>query len=162
MKARASVPLTNRQPTGSSWRPTSPATTPPDGPNFAPRAVDLGVRAIISVSLSVDPERRSSLNLYSATAGSFDEEAQLTAGLFGLQAAGLLFGADQVAGLDRALQSRDVIGQAKGILMERYDVNNDDAFQLLVGASQNTNTKLIEVARSLAGEKGRRIADTAH
>ena len=129
-------------------------------PEFAPRAVDLGVRAVLSVSLSVNSGRRSSLNLYSATAGSFDGDAQLTAGLFGLQAAGLLFGSDQIAGLDQALQSRDVIGQAKGILMERYDVSDDDAFQMLVATSQDTNTKLIEVARSLAGSKGRQTADS--
>ena len=129
-------------------------------PSFAPRAVELGVRAILSVSLSVDSGRRSSLNLYAGTAGSFDDDAQLTAGLFGLQAAGLLFGADQVSGLDRALQSRDVIGQAKGIFRERFDVTDDDAFRMLVNASQDTNLKLIEVARHLAGEKGRQADNT--
>jgi hypothetical protein len=128
-------------------------------PNFSPRAVELGVRAILSVSLSVDSGRRSSLNLYSGTAGSFDEDAQLTAGLFGLQAAGLLFGADHIAGLDRALQSRDVIGQAKGILMERFDLTDDDAFRMLVSASQDSNIKLIEVARFLIAERGRRTPD---
>lgn len=130
-------------------------------PNFAPPAVELGVRAILSVSLSVDSGRRSSLNLYSATAGSFDEDAQLTAGLFGLQAAGLLFGADQIAGLDRALGSRDIIGQGKGILMERFDLTNHGAFEMLVSASQDTNIKLIDVARFLVGQKGQRTAGVA-
>jgi hypothetical protein len=130
-------------------------------PTFAPRAVEMGVRSILSVSLSVDPGRRSSLNFYSATPGVFDDHAQLTAGLFALQAAGLLFGTEHVAGLDRALQTRDLIGQAKGILMERYDITDDEAFQMLVTSSQEANTKLIEIARSLVGERGRPLAEAA-
>jgi AmiR/NasT family two-component response regulator len=47
------------------------------------------------------------------------------------------------------LASRDVIGQAKGMLMERCKVTGDMAFALLVKASQETNRKLTEVARQL-------------
>jgi hypothetical protein len=51
--------------------------------------------------------------------------------------------------LERALQSRDLIGQAKGIIMHARRVTADDAFALLVRRSQETNTKLVEVAESV-------------
>lgn len=56
-------------------------------PLFAPRAVEVGIRSIMSILLSVSRGSRSSLNLYSAKPNVFDESACLTAGLFGLQAA---------------------------------------------------------------------------
>jgi AmiR/NasT family two-component response regulator len=57
--------------------------------------------------------------------------------------------------MSRALDTRDVIGQAKGILMERFGVEGDQAFQMLVRTSQDTNTKLAAVARWLTTSAGR-------
>jgi hypothetical protein len=128
-------------------------------PNFAPRAVELGVRSTLSVSLSVSRGWRSSLNFYSECPAVFDEHACLTAGLFGLQAATLLYGAERAQGLNQALQTRDVIGQAKGILMERFDLTDEAAFQMLVSSSQDTNIKLHDVASWLVNSRGQR--DTA-
>ena len=86
----------------------------------------------------------------------FDSEARLLAGLFGVQAAMLLHGSEQAAHLGRAVDSRDVIGQAKGVLMERFGVDETEAFQMLVESSQSTNLKLIDVARWLLSEVARR------
>ena len=55
-------------------------------------------------------------------------------------------GADRVEHLERALVRRDVIGQAKGLLMQRYDVDAEEAFARLRRASQHTNTKLYDIA----------------
>ncbi len=57
---------------------------------------------------------------------------------------------DRVEQLTQAVESRDVIGQAKGILMERYQLTADQAFTLLVAASSQSNTKLVSVAAGLA------------
>ena len=57
----------------------------------------------------------------------------------------------QVEGLKRALHNRDVIGQAKGILIAHYGISADDAFTLLVQFSQHTNTKLAEIAPAFVG-----------
>jgi len=78
--------------------------------------------------------------------GAFDTAAQATAGLFAAQAAIALYGARHAEGLGQALKTRDVIGQAKGILMERFGVDPDEAFQMLVHSSQDTNLKLTAVA----------------
>ena len=80
---------------------------------------------------------------------ALDESARTTGGLFGLQAALLLYGVNHARHLGQALASRDLIGQAKGILMERFRVTSEQAFRMLVSSSQNTNIKLVEVARWL-------------
>jgi hypothetical protein len=121
-------------------------------PNFAPRAVEAGYRALMSTQLSTDGGIRAALNLYSAAPDAFDANARTMAGLFGVQAALLLYGADQAGQLQRAVDSRDVIGQAKGILMERFKVDDEAAFQMLVQSSQHTNMKLTAVAEWLTND----------
>jgi AmiR/NasT family two-component response regulator len=56
---------------------------------------------------------------------------------------------EKVGQLTQAVQSRDVIGQAKGILMERYRLTSEQAFELLVATSTASNSKLIAVAAHL-------------
>ncbi|WP_433783941.1 GAF and ANTAR domain-containing protein [Actinomycetospora sp. CA-101289] len=124
-------------------------------PRFAPRAVDAGYRALLSTQLSTNGSPRAALNLYSADANPFDEQSRTMAGLFGVQASLLLYGSDQAAHLQRAVDSRDLIGQAKGILMERFTIGDDAAFQMLVRTSQDTNVKLTAVAEWLTNEKSR-------
>jgi AmiR/NasT family two-component response regulator len=60
----------------------------------------------------------------------------------------------KIVNLQRAVDSRDVIGQAKGILMARRGINADDAFELLRRTSQELNTKLVEIARTLTIRHG--------
>jgi hypothetical protein len=124
-------------------------TQPPDAerwPRFAPQAVAHGYQSLLSTQLSTNGGTRAALNLYSHAANTFDETARSTAGLFGLQAALLLYGANHARHLGQALESRDLIGQAKGILMERFRVTSEQAFRMLVSSSQHTNIKLVEVA----------------
>jgi hypothetical protein len=125
-------------------------------PRFAPHAVEAGFLSLMSTQLSADGGLRAALNLYSATAHSFDEHARVLAGLFGIQASLLLYGADTAHHLQKAVDSRDQIGQAKGILMERFSLDDEAAFQMLVKSSQDTNMKLTDVARWLTSEVGRR------
>jgi hypothetical protein len=112
----------------------------------------------MSTQLSTNGGTRAALNLYSHTPGAFDDSARTIAGLFGVQAGLLLYGANHAAQMSRALDTRDVIGQAKGILMERFGVEGDQAFQMLVRTSQDTNIKLAAVARWLTTSAGRQQA----
>ncbi len=57
---------------------------------------------------------------------------------------------DKIAGLEEALLSRDVIGQAKGILMERLHMTAEQAFEELRTASQRQNRKVRDIAAELA------------
>ncbi len=128
-------------------------------PRFAKAAVDAGYRSMCSTQLSTDHVGyRAALNLYSPTPAAFTTEAQLVAALFGAQAAVLLYGSETAAHLTRAIDSRDVIGRAKGVLIERFGVDDSEAFQMLVKSSQDTNLKLVNVATWLAQdavERGR-------
>ncbi|GAC69947.1 ANTAR domain-containing protein [Gordonia soli] len=79
--------------------------------------------------------------------------------LFGIvanQTAPTVQAAVEMAQMRRALNTRDLIGQAKGMLMERYDVDADEAFALVTRLSQESNTKVAEVARLIveAGPQG--------
>ena len=116
-------------------------------PLFAPRVVGAGYRAMASVSLSTEQGARAALNLYAHDPDSLDAHSCHVAELFAIQAAVLLFGANRAVQLQRAVDTRDVIGQAKGILMERFVLDDTSAFALLAESSQNTNMKLVDVAR---------------
>ena len=118
-------------------------------PRFAPRAVGAGYQGLMSTQLSTGDGVRGALNLYSRTPDAFDEHCRTLAGLFGVQAALLLYGTNQAMHLQKAVDSRDLIGQAKGILMQRFSVDDETAFQMLVSSSQDTNMKLTTVARWL-------------
>src|SRR4051794_18480367 len=90
--------------------------------------------------------------LHSTTTAAFDEESEQVALLFATHAAIAMAGAQQQQQLRDAIEFRDLIGQAKGILMERFTITADQAFQLLIQASQASNIKLRDVARQLAEE----------
>jgi ANTAR domain/GAF domain len=121
-------------------------------PRFAPLAVEAGFRALMSTQLTADRSMRAALNLYSQRSGAFDGHSRRLAGLFSSQAALLLYGSEELGHMQRAVDSRDLIGQAKGILMERHRIGDDAAFQMLVRASQDTNLKLTAVATWLTTE----------
>jgi GAF domain-containing protein len=122
-------------------------------PEFTEAAEKAGVRSILAVPLAVNDRPVGALNLYSQTADSFDEEEREQAVEFSQQAAVACANSDVywrthklTENLREALESRDVIGQAKGILMTRRGCTADDAFELLRRASQHRNTKLREIA----------------
>jgi GAF domain-containing protein len=125
-------------------------------PAFARAAAAVGVTSSYSVPMTVDHQTVGALNLYSRT-GPFQEADRGIAGQLARQAAVTLANVrayavsqELVSQLDEALRSRDVIGQAKGILMERHKINADEAFQVLVRASQRGHLKLREVAQRVA------------
>ena len=119
-------------------------------PDFASRAADLGVGSMLCFQLFVEGERLGALNLYSRSVGAFDSESQDIGLVFASHAAIALAGAEHEQNLRAALTSRDVIGQAKGILMERYKLTADQAFGVLARASQELNRKLGDIARELS------------
>jgi hypothetical protein len=121
-------------------------------PRFAPEAVEAGYRGLMSTTLSTDG-LRAALNLYAAAPDAFSEHCRTMAGLFGIQASLLLYGTSHAVHLKKAVDSRDLIGQAKGILMERFTVDAEAAFQMLVKSSQDTNMKLTKVAQWLTTDR---------
>jgi AmiR/NasT family two-component response regulator len=104
----------------------------------------------MAVRLSVgDQATLGGLNLYSTVRDDIAPEAQELATSFATHAAIALHQAREIANLHDALESRKVIGQAIGIVMERYQLNEDRAFAFLVRASSYGNVKLRDVAQEL-------------
>src|SRR4051794_35234739 len=114
------------------------------------------VRAVLSVPLVAAGAGIGAIKVYSDQASAYDARAEHLLELFARQAAVLLANAQTLADarevnvqLTDALRSRDIIGQAKGILLAQGAVDDQSAFAMLVQASQRANTKLHDVARRL-------------
>lgn len=116
-------------------------------PRFARAALDRGVRRMLSFQLFVIDDNLGALNLFGDHSEAFDEESRLIGGVLAQHASIAMVGAAAEAQFDIALASRDVIGQAKGLLMHREHLTGLQAFALLLKTSQNANIKLVEIAR---------------
>lgn len=129
-------------------------------PDFTREAAALGVGSVLCVPLWFDDRRLGALSLYSAQRHAFTDADEHITTLFGTLAALALAGAQRQDQMLSALANRDVIGQAKGILMERHRITSDDAFKRLTHASQTQNRKLVEIAARLV-ETGELLGDAS-
>jgi len=106
----------------------------------------LGLRSALSLRLETRTRRYGSLNLYSERVDAFDADDLAVATIFVQHAAVAIANAHNEAGLQVAIDARKLIGQAQGILMERFDIDADRAFEFLRRQSQAHNVKLRHVA----------------
>lgn len=118
-------------------------------PRFVPPALELGLRSQLGLRLYVEHDRMGGLNLYSTDEDEIDPDVQHLAELFAAHAALAMGYVRQTEHLNRALASRARIGQAMGILMERYSLDEDQAFGYLRRISSDNNVKLRDVADGL-------------
>lgn len=123
-------------------------------PSFGPAAARAGIRSALAVRLSDQPV--SALNLYAHMPDAFGATDRAKAILFATLAGAALDAAEVRAGdesrlsnLHEALLTRELIGQAQGILIEREHITGDKAFDVLRRASQHLNVKVREIARTL-------------
>jgi GAF domain-containing protein len=124
----------------------------PRWPGFAPQAHARGIRSQIGLRLWVDDQNLGGLNLYSTSTDTIDPDVEYAAEIFAVNAALALGRARQVDELSKAMASRRVIGQAVGVVMERYHLDEQHAFGYLTRVSQHTNRKLRDVAQGLVDE----------
>ena len=123
-------------------------------PRYVPGAVALGVQSQLAVKLYLDEEGTlGGINFYSTLSEEVDPDAEGQAELFATHAAIALGNARERQNLNEALLSRAVIGQAIGIVMERYEMNEDRAFAFLLRASSHSNTKLRDVAQAVVDDR---------
>jgi GAF domain-containing protein len=120
-------------------------------PSWAPRVVaELGARSMMCIQLFTDTHTVGAMNMYARKPHAFDgvddrAEAQALAAHIAVA----LAAAQEIEHLNTALVSRTLIGQAEGILMERFGIDGDRAFEVLRRVSSRTNTKLHQVASEL-------------
>jgi GAF domain-containing protein len=110
---------------------------------------ELNIRAVLSIRLNTPSARIGALNLYSFRPGGFDADDDAVAHLLAPHASVALAATRTEANLWQAIDARKLIGQAQGILMERFDLDADQAFAVLRRYSQDHNVKLREVAQRL-------------
>jgi AmiR/NasT family two-component response regulator len=99
------------------------------------------------------------LNLYSRRSYAFDADTRRAAWLFATHAAFAMGRTRQVQELEelhQALVTRKVIGQAIGIIMQRYELDEDRAFEFLIRVSRSSNTKLREVAYEITEKQNKK------
>jgi GAF domain-containing protein len=122
-------------------------------PRYVPEVARLGLRSQMAVKLGLDDNGTlGGINLYSTVRDDIDPDAESIAELFAIHAASALGSAVRIDQLNQAMHTRKVIGQAIGILMERYDLSEERAFRFLVRASQSGNVKVRDIAQRLVDE----------
>jgi GAF domain-containing protein len=126
----------------------------PRWPRFCSGAVDHGVRSVLSIRLAVEDATVGVLSLFSDRPEAFDESSEIAAELFATHAAMALGGIRREQQLNLAIRHRDVIGQAKGVLMAQHGLDEETAFATLVKYSQQTHVKLYDVAVKLLESLG--------
>ena len=118
-------------------------------PRFVPLAVEAGLKAQMALQLYAEESTLGGLNLYSTQQAAIDPDALHAAELFATHAALALGHARRESQLNEALESRTVLGQATGIVMERYRISSERAFQFIVRASSTSNIKARDVAAEI-------------
>ncbi|HKX16345.1 MAG TPA: GAF and ANTAR domain-containing protein [Propionibacteriaceae bacterium] len=118
-------------------------------PHFAAGMRDLHLGSALAIPLWTSQSTLGVVNLYAGSPRWFDRDALAVAEVLGRHASIALSSASQEESLCQAIDARTLIGRAQGILMERFALDDKAAFEVLRRYSQNTNTKLNEVARNL-------------
>lgn len=122
----------------------------PRWPVWGPRmAEEIGVGSSVSYRLFTTKDTLGALNLYSRKVNGFDSDDVYNGLALAAHIAVALAGAHNAEHLEKAIVNRTVIGQAEGILMERFDLSAFQAFSVLTRVSQNRNVKLNRVAEEL-------------
>jgi hypothetical protein len=150
----------NPGPGFAAWPVRGRADSP--WPGFTRAARRMGVEAVLSLSLlptPVPPRLSGALNLYSNSPQGLDAIDKDVILLLATHASLALATTEAVtsaklreAQLHQAIDSRDVIGQAKGILMGRQNISAEDAFDILRASSQRLNVKLSKIAEIIAAQ----------
>ena len=146
---------------GMAYTHSGGLATSPDWPRFGPAAAERGYLSVLSTALVPDaepPRLSGAMNIFARKPGRLGDEMTRDRVLLLATHASLALAHTEAvrlaelreAQLRKALDTRDVIGQAKGILMNRRGIDADEAFDLLRRTSQDLNIRLAELARTLA------------
>jgi GAF domain-containing protein len=123
-------------------------------PKYSAAAVEIGVMSGLSFKLYTADRTAGALNLFAFEPNAFTAEDETTGVVLAAHAAAAILAGRHGEQLESALSTRDRIGQAKGIIMERFGVDDVQAFEMLRKLSQDGNTRLIDVAQ--------RVIETRH
>ncbi|MBW8710105.1 MAG: GAF and ANTAR domain-containing protein [Mycobacterium sp.] len=126
----------------------------PRWPSYSRAAVEIGVLSGLSFKLYTADQTAGALNLFGFKPNAWDAESETIGTVLAAHAAAAILAGRQGEQLESALSTRDRIGQAKGIIMERFSVDDVRAFEMLRRLSQDSNTRLIDVAQRVIDTRG--------
>ncbi|HEX2177678.1 MAG TPA: GAF and ANTAR domain-containing protein [Nocardioidaceae bacterium] len=122
-------------------------------PTWGTRVAQVGMCSVLAFQLFNHRDTLGALNLYSARVDGFTDEDREEGSGLAAHVAVALSASREVENLYVAVSRRTTIGRAEGILMERFDIGAEEAFAVLRRVSQDTNTKLYEVADQLVSSR---------
>jgi GAF domain-containing protein len=123
-------------------------------PRWSVKAAEVGILSVLSVQLTGPAHLHAAMNLYSKTRDAYDEDAVITAQIYATHAGNAIAASNESQQLQTALRSRHLIGMAQGMLMLRYSLTEEQAFRFLSRNSQDSNTKLKDLAAKVIAELG--------
>lgn len=132
-----------------TYRIAGMETTVEQWPRYAPHARELGIGSMMGFLLFTDEGDLGALDLYSSEPNTFTQHSELVGWLLASHAAVAFSGARTTAQMQSAIDTRQHIGEALGIVMERYKLNEDRSFELLKKISQDRNIKLRNLAEQI-------------
>lgn len=118
----------------------------PRYPNWGPKAAAMGFGSLLAARLSIGGNTIGALNLYATDTREYTADDRDTAVIFASHAAATIMTVRERENLKEAVEGRTLIGQAQGILMERFDLDANRSFAVLRRFSQTQNIKLRQVA----------------
>jgi GAF domain-containing protein len=107
------------------------------------------IRSVMAFQLFIADQTMGALNVYAEEPNAFDDESEEVGLIFATHSAVAWNSARRDEQLRQALLSRDAIGQAKGMIMERYGIGPIQAFEMLRKLSQDSNVPLARIANEL-------------
>ncbi len=122
-------------------------------PDWSAKVAALGLRSSLSVRLAASGSTLGVLQLFNTEPYAFEPDDDAVAHILARHASVALANARQEATLWHAIDARKLVGQAQGILMERFDIDSDQAFAVLRRYSQDRNIKLRDVAHRLVATR---------
>lgn len=118
-------------------------------PRYSRAVLEMGVRSGLSFKLYTSDNTAGALNIFGFQPNAFDSECEAIGSVLAAHGAAAILASRRGEQLESALTTRDAIGQAKGIIMERFKVDAVRAFELLRELSQTSNTRLVDVAEGI-------------
>jgi hypothetical protein len=124
-------------------------------PRYSPAVVEIGILSGLSFKLYTADRTAGALNLFGFQPRKWDTDAETIGTVLAAHAAATIVATQTQSQLNAAVLSRDRIGQAKGVIMERFNVDDVRAFAMLRQLSQEGNTKLTDVAQRVIDSRER-------
>jgi GAF domain-containing protein len=123
-------------------------------PLYSPAVVEIGVLSGLSLKLYTANRTAGALNLFAFRPNAFDPADETIGTVLAAHAAAAILASREGEELQSALSTRDRIGQAKGIIMERFGIDDIRAFEMLRRLSQDSNTRLVDIAQRVIDTRG--------